>query len=89
MENAFNFLVIILSIFLLIFLVLWIVVLIYAWKLARAARRISDKAETTVNDAQTIIASAKDVVAPAVAAKIVGKALKNFTNKSKVKVKKK
>lgn len=89
MENAFNFLVVILSIFLGIFLILWIIILIYAWKLARAAKRITNKAETSVNDAQAIISSAKDVIAPAVAAKILSKALKNFTNKSKVKVKKK
>ncbi len=89
MENAFNILVIILSIFLAIFLILWIIVLIYAWKIARAARRITDKTETAVNDAGTLISNAKDAVAPAVAAKVLTKAIKNFTNKSKVKVKKK
>lgn len=88
MESAFNILVIILSIFLGIFLILWIIILIYAWKLARAAKRIGEKAEATVDDAQTFMNSAKNAIAPAVAAKILSKAVKNFTNKSKVKVKK-
>ncbi len=89
MENAFNILVIILSIFLAIFLILWILVLIYAWKIARAAKNLSTKAEATVDSAQSIINSARSAVAPAVAAKILTKAIKNFSNKSKVKVKKK
>lgn len=88
METAFNFLVIILSIFLGIFLIMWIVILAYAWKLARAAKRIGEKAEATVNDAQSFVNSARNAVAPAVAAKILSKAVKNFANKSKVKVKK-
>lgn len=88
MENAFNFLVIILSVFLAIFLILWIIILIYAWKLARTAKRIGIKAEATVNDAQSFVQSAKGAVAPAVAASILSKAVKNFASKSKVKVKK-
>lgn len=89
METAFNILVVILSIFLGIFLILGILILTYAWKLARAAKRIGEKAEVTVNEAQSFINSAKGAVAPAVAAKLFSKAVKNFTNKSKVKVKKK
>lgn len=88
MGNAFNVLVIILSIFLAIFLIMSIVILMYTWKLARAAKRIGEKAEATVNDAQSFVNTTKNAIAPAVAAKLLTKALKNFTNKSKVKVKK-
>lgn len=89
MESAFNILVVILSIFLAIFLLLGITVLFYAWKIAKTAKNLSSKAEATFTDAQSFINTAKDAVAPAVAAKLVTKAIKNFTNKSKVKVKKK
>lgn len=88
METAFNILVVILSIFLAIFLILWILVLIYAVKLARAAKRIGDKAELAADDAASVLKNAKNIVAPAAAAKAATKAFKNFTKKSKVKVKK-
>jgi uncharacterized metal-binding protein len=88
METAFNILVVILSIFLAIFLILGITILVYALKLAKAARRIGDKAELAADDAKEFMHGIKGAIAPAVAAKLISSALKNFTKKSKVKVKK-
>lgn len=88
MENAFNFLVIILSIFLAIFLIMGIVVLFYAYKFSKTVKRIGDKAEIIADDTQEFVSKAKGAVAPAIAAKMFTSAVKNFTKKSKVKVKK-
>lgn len=88
MENAFNILVIILSIFLAIFLVLGIIVLFYAYKIEKSARNMAEQAEATVKDAHEFVRGAKNTIAPAYAAKILTQTIKNFTKKSKVKVKK-
>ncbi|MDQ5913998.1 MAG: hypothetical protein QG623_617 [Patescibacteria group bacterium] len=88
METAFNILVIILSSFLAIFLILGIIILLYAYKLAKAAKKIGAQAESTVKDAQDFMHGVKNTVAPAFAAKLLTQAVKNFTKRSKVKVKK-
>ncbi len=89
MDAAFNVLVIILSIFLAIFLILGITILLYAYKLAKAAKKFGEKAEVTVENAKGFASGLlKKSVAPTVAAKVLEKAVKNFTKRSKVKVKK-
>lgn len=88
MNNAYEFLVILLSIFLAIFLVMGIIVLYYAYKIEKSARNMTEKAEATVNDAHEFVKGAKNTVAPAYAAKVITKTLQNLTKKSKVKVKK-
>jgi uncharacterized protein YpmB len=88
MNNAYDFLVIILSIFLAIFLVMGIIVLYYAYKIEKSARNMTEKAEATINDAHEFVKSAKSTIAPAYAAKVLTQTVKNFTKKSKVKVKK-
>lgn len=88
MDTAFNVLVIILSVFLAIFLILGIGILLYAWKLAKAAKRFGEKAEVTADNFKGFAEGLKRNVAPSVAAKVLEKAVKNFAKKSKVKVKK-
>lgn len=88
MDTAFNVLVIILSVFLAIFLILGITILAYAYKLAKAAKRLGEKAEVTADNFKGFAEGVKRSVAPAMAAKVLEKAVRNFAKKSKVKVKK-
>lgn len=88
METAFNIIVVILSIFLAIFLILGIIVLAYAYKFSKTVKRLGGKAEVLADDAQDFVSKAKGAVAPAVAAKMFSQTVKNFSKKSKVKVKK-
>ena len=88
METAFNVIVIILSVFLAIFLILGIAILLYAYKLAKAAKKLGEQAGAASQEAKEFIGTLKSSIAPAMAAKLIGKAVKNFTKKSKVKVKK-
>ena len=88
METAFNILVIILSLFLAIFLILGIVILLYAYRLAKSAKKLGEQAEASVKGAQEFMKGVSNKVAPAFAAKLLTHAVKNFTSRSKVKVKK-
>jgi hypothetical protein len=88
MDTAFNILVIILSIFLGIFLILGITVLIYVYKFTKAARKFGEKAELTVESAKGFAEGLKKSFAPNVAMKLLEKVVKNFSKRSKVKVKK-
>ena len=70
METAFNILVIILSLFLAIFLILGIVILLYAYRLAKSAKKLGEQAEASVKGAQEFMKGVSNKVAPAFAAAI-------------------
>ena len=71
-----------------IFLILGIIILSYAYKLSKFAKKIGKDAEESVEEAKSMMKGMKTTIAPAIAARIVVKGLKNFTKSSKVTVKK-
>lgn len=69
--DAYNILVIILSVCLAIFLVLGIMVLIYLLKLIKNLKDISDKANAMVSNASDLAATLSKAAAPAAVARFV------------------
>lgn len=85
--DAFEILVIILSIFLAISILLSIIVLIYTLKLVKNIKSISDKASELVENASNVAATMKKAAGPTVVAKFVAEqiahAIKKHSNESK------
>jgi uncharacterized protein (UPF0333 family) len=88
MSLAFNILVIILSVFLAIFLLAAIIIAFYTIKGIKAAKKLTDQAGEAAADAKNFMNGVKAAAGPAIAGKLVKDAIKNYTNRSKVKVKK-
>lgn len=88
MSTALTILVVILGVFLAIFLILGILIFAYAYKLTKKAKKLEAKVAESVNDAQGFMNNVKNTAAPMIIGKIISSNLKNYTKKSKVKVKK-
>ncbi len=84
--DAFEILVVVLSSLLALFLALCIVVAIFAIKLVKNLKEISDKAVTLVNNAGSVAATMKKAAAPAVVARFIAEqvshAIKRHGDKS-------
>lgn len=84
--DAFEILVVILSSFLALFLALCVVAAIFAIKLVKNLKEISDKAVLLVNDASSVAATMKKAAAPAVVARFIAEqvnhAIKRHGDKS-------
>jgi len=79
--DAFEILVVILSVFLAIFLVLGIIFLYLLIKIAKKVRVVTEKAESVAAN----IASASQMVRPAVVSGAIAKFVKNVMNSSRTK----
>ena len=84
--DAFEILVVVLSSLLALFLALSIVVAVFAIKLVKNLKQISDKAVVLFNDASSVAATMKKAAAPAVVARFiaeqVNRAIKRHGDKS-------
>lgn len=81
--DAFEILVIILSVFLAIFLLLGIITLVYLVKFIKNIKEISDKAKTMVEDASSFASTMKKTAAPAAMARFVAEQVNNAKKKHK------
>ena len=84
--DAFQILVIVLSIMLAIFLLLAVIATVFILKLVKNLKQISDKAVYLVDNASTVAATMKKAAAPAVVAKFIaeqiGHAIKKHGGKN-------
>ena len=87
MENAFQILVIILSVFLAIFLILGIAFFLVAIKVIRTAQRISLKAEHITDKAEAVSEFVSRAAGPMLVGRIVAGFSENFLKSRKFKSK--
>ncbi|MEI7689580.1 MAG: hypothetical protein WCI79_01275 [Candidatus Saccharibacteria bacterium] len=88
MSVAAEVLVIILSVALAFFLVLGIILVVYLIKITRQIRRVTNSAERTVNNVESVVASAGKLISPVVIANMINKVINKFkksTNKKEEK----
>lgn len=79
--DAFEILVLILSVFLAICLMLTTVAMVYVVKIVKNIKHISDKASSIVEDASSAAAMVKKVAAPATVAKFVAEQISEAVSK--------
>ncbi len=79
--DAFEILVIILSVMLAILLVLSIVTIIFIYKLVKNLKQITDKATSLMDNASNVAATMKKAAAPAVVAKFIAEQIGNAIKK--------
>jgi hypothetical protein len=73
--DTYDILVIILSVFLAIFLLLGIIVLAYVLKVVKTIKRLSEKAESVVDNAGSVTANISKFVTPSIAGRYIYKAV--------------
>jgi sensor domain CHASE-containing protein len=78
MNSAAEVLVVILSVFLALFLVLAITLTIYLINLTRQIRKVTNAAERTVGDLESLVSKVTKVVSPIFVAEMVGSFIKKF-----------
>lgn len=81
--DAFEILVIILSVTLAIFLILGIIVMVYVLKVAQSLKQMSDKASSAVDNVSNVAASIGKFVTPAAAGKLVVEVVQKFMKHEK------
>ena len=85
MNPAAEILVIILSIALAFFLVLGIILIIYLIMLTRQIRRLTNSAERTVDNIESVVTGFSKVISPIYIAEMITGFVKKFNNKKKEK----
>jgi hypothetical protein len=81
--DTYDILVIFLSVFLAIFLLLGIIVLVYLLRVVKTIKRLSEKAESVVDNAGTVTANISKYVTPSLAGRYIFKAVNKMIKNHK------
>lgn len=81
--DAFEILVIILSVLLTIFLILGVVTMVYVLKIVQALKQMSDKASSAVDNVSSVAANIGKFVTPAAAGKFIVEVVQKFARQNK------